>query len=229
MYTLRILRRTSRSKRLFIICFCLLGVGCITEHAKFRIVCLDTDVLNTALVAIHNIRCNPGKLYCIFCVSVFIIWRWSTKRWNNIRSQKKITFNRQPTSRLTCANSGKIILAAEPPSSEEKCRLVLSCHLFTPAEEYGKAIWSARKRLGRREEKWPVAVRFSFFLPLIHLELIKSFPSITAHTEKRPGRSLGKVTFPSLFFNSSIHSPREMPSPPLKIFPELAQVNLLAG
>ena len=59
MYTLRILRRTSRSKRLFTICFCLLGVGCITEHAKFRIVCLDTDVLNTALVAIHNIRCNP--------------------------------------------------------------------------------------------------------------------------------------------------------------------------
>ncbi|XP_073241599.1 P2X purinoceptor 7-like [Porites lutea] len=35
------------------------GVGCITEHAKFRIICLDTDVLNTALVAIHNIRCNP--------------------------------------------------------------------------------------------------------------------------------------------------------------------------
>ena len=30
-----------------------------------------------------------GKLYCIFCVSVFIIWRWSTRRWNNIRSQKK--------------------------------------------------------------------------------------------------------------------------------------------
>lgn len=59
MYTLRILRRPSRSKGLFIICFCLLGVGCITEHAKFRIVCLDTDVLNTALVAIHNIRCNP--------------------------------------------------------------------------------------------------------------------------------------------------------------------------
>ena len=42
-----------------IISFCLLGVGCITEHAKFGIVCLDTDVLNTALVAIHNIRCNP--------------------------------------------------------------------------------------------------------------------------------------------------------------------------
>ena len=40
------------------ICFCLSGVGCITEHAKFRTVCLDTDVLNTALVAIHNIRCN---------------------------------------------------------------------------------------------------------------------------------------------------------------------------
>ena len=59
MYTLRILRRTLRSKGLFIICFCQSGVGCITEHAKFRIVCLDTDVLNTALVAIHNIRCNP--------------------------------------------------------------------------------------------------------------------------------------------------------------------------
>ena len=42
-----------------IICFCLLGVGCITEHTKFGIVCLDTDVVNTALVAIHNIRCNP--------------------------------------------------------------------------------------------------------------------------------------------------------------------------
>ena len=35
------------------------GVECITDHAKFRIVCLDTDVLNTALVAIHNARCNP--------------------------------------------------------------------------------------------------------------------------------------------------------------------------
>ena len=31
--------------------FCLKGVDCITDHAKFRIVCLDTDVLNTA---IHN-------------------------------------------------------------------------------------------------------------------------------------------------------------------------------
>ena len=35
------------------------GVECITSHAKFRIVCLDTDVLHTALVAIHNARCNP--------------------------------------------------------------------------------------------------------------------------------------------------------------------------
>ena len=26
---------------------------------QFRIVCLDSDVLNTALVAVHNIRCNP--------------------------------------------------------------------------------------------------------------------------------------------------------------------------
>ena len=124
---------------------------------------------------------------------------------------------------------GKNYFGCGAAIQREKCRLVLSCHLFTPAKEYGKAIRSARKRLGRREETWPVAVRFSFFLPLIHLELIKSFPSITAHTEKRPGRSLGKVTFPSLFFNSSIHSPREMASPPPKIFPELAQVNLLAG
>ena len=29
------------------------------EHAKLRIVCFDTDVLNIALVAIHNIRSNP--------------------------------------------------------------------------------------------------------------------------------------------------------------------------
>ena len=35
------------------------GVECITDHAKFRIVCLDTDVLNTALVAINNARSNP--------------------------------------------------------------------------------------------------------------------------------------------------------------------------
>ena len=35
------------------------GVDCITEHAKFRIVCLDIDVLNTALIGIHNARCNP--------------------------------------------------------------------------------------------------------------------------------------------------------------------------
>ena len=30
------------------------GVVWITNHAKFRIVCLDTDVLNSALVLIHN-------------------------------------------------------------------------------------------------------------------------------------------------------------------------------
>ncbi|CAH3148908.1 unnamed protein product [Pocillopora meandrina] len=35
------------------------GVRCITEHPKFGIVCLDTDVLSTALVAIHNARLNP--------------------------------------------------------------------------------------------------------------------------------------------------------------------------
>ena len=37
----------------------LIGVRCITEHPKFGIVCLDTDVLSTALVAIHNARLNP--------------------------------------------------------------------------------------------------------------------------------------------------------------------------
>ena len=35
------------------------SVECITTHSKFRIVCLDIDVLHTALVAIHNARCNP--------------------------------------------------------------------------------------------------------------------------------------------------------------------------
>ena len=34
------------------------GVVWITNHAKFRIVCLNTDVLNSALVLIHNVRCN---------------------------------------------------------------------------------------------------------------------------------------------------------------------------
>ena len=37
----------------------LTGINCITEHPKFNIVCLDTDVLSTALVAIHNARNNP--------------------------------------------------------------------------------------------------------------------------------------------------------------------------
>ena len=36
----------------------LKGVDCITDHAKFRVVCLDTDVLHTALVALHNARFN---------------------------------------------------------------------------------------------------------------------------------------------------------------------------
>ena len=34
-------------------------IECITGHSKFRIVCLDIDMLHTALVAIHNARCNP--------------------------------------------------------------------------------------------------------------------------------------------------------------------------
>ena len=35
------------------------GFEYITDYAKFRIVCPDMDVLNTALVAIHNARCDP--------------------------------------------------------------------------------------------------------------------------------------------------------------------------
>ena len=65
LYIIRILTRTKsqkdyyRGQKDYYLFFFPLGFGCITEHAKFRIVCLDTDVLNTALVAIHNIRCNP--------------------------------------------------------------------------------------------------------------------------------------------------------------------------
>lgn len=39
--------------------FLTAGIECVTEHNKFEVVCLDTDVLNTALVGIHNARCNP--------------------------------------------------------------------------------------------------------------------------------------------------------------------------
>ena len=67
-------------------------------------------------------------------------------------------------------------------SIHNKDRLVPSRHLFILAKEYGKAIWRAQKRLGRREN--------SSFLPLIHRELTKSFPLITAHTEKRLDTSL---------------------------------------
>ena len=34
-------------------------IECITNHSKFRIVCPETDVLLTTLVAIKNARCNP--------------------------------------------------------------------------------------------------------------------------------------------------------------------------
>ena len=34
-------------------------IECITNHSKFRIVCLETDVLLTALVAINEAQCNP--------------------------------------------------------------------------------------------------------------------------------------------------------------------------
>ena len=67
-------------------------------------------------------------------------------------------------------------------SIHNKDRLVPSRHLFILAKEYGKAIWRAQRRLGRREN--------SSFLPLTHRELTKSFPLITAHTEKRLGTSL---------------------------------------
>ena len=45
--------------RLFSSFWVLKGVRCTTEHPKFGIVFLDTDVLSTALVAIHNARLNP--------------------------------------------------------------------------------------------------------------------------------------------------------------------------
>ncbi|KAK3744177.1 hypothetical protein QZH41_020568 [Actinostola sp. cb2023] len=35
------------------------GVDCITKQDKFEIVCLDSDVLKTALVSIHNVRSTP--------------------------------------------------------------------------------------------------------------------------------------------------------------------------
>jgi len=38
-------------------CFCCQELDAL--NAKFRIVCLDTDVLHTTLVAIHNACCNP--------------------------------------------------------------------------------------------------------------------------------------------------------------------------
>ena len=41
------------------VCYPRPGVRCITEHAKSSIVYLDMDMLNTAIVAIHNAHCNP--------------------------------------------------------------------------------------------------------------------------------------------------------------------------
>ena len=61
----------------FVFSRCLIGVGCITEHPKFGIVCLDTDVSSTALVAIHNARLNPipdpigRQVNCLF-LSYFV-------------------------------------------------------------------------------------------------------------------------------------------------------------
>ncbi|KAK3712869.1 hypothetical protein QZH41_016904, partial [Actinostola sp. cb2023] len=37
------------------------GVDCIIDHHKFAVVCLDHDVLKTALVAMHNSRCTPQQ------------------------------------------------------------------------------------------------------------------------------------------------------------------------
>ena len=34
-------------------------IECITNHSIFRIVCLETDVLFTALVGVNDARCNP--------------------------------------------------------------------------------------------------------------------------------------------------------------------------
>lgn len=52
-------RMTYLCLRLYICSVKSTGVVCNSNHTKFRIVYLDTDVLNTALLVIHNVRCNP--------------------------------------------------------------------------------------------------------------------------------------------------------------------------
>ena len=62
-----------------------IGVTCITSHLKFRIACLEKDVLQTAVVAIHHARLNPipdptgnqvSSLLTLGIVNwnVFVVW-----------------------------------------------------------------------------------------------------------------------------------------------------------
>ena len=66
-------------------------------------------------------------------------------------------------------------------------RLVPSRHFYLLTQRNMKGNFTPTKAL---EEKGGKALRFSSFIPLMHRELIKSFPLITAHTEKRLGTSL---------------------------------------
>ena len=66
-------------------------------------------------------------------------------------------------------------------------RLVPSRHFYLFSQRNMKGNLTRTKAL---EEEGGKALRFSSFIPLMHRELIKSFPLITAHTEKRLGTSL---------------------------------------
>ena len=66
-------------------------------------------------------------------------------------------------------------------------RLVPSRHFYLFSQRNMKGNFTRTKAL---EEEGGKALRFSSFIPLMHRELIKSFPLITAHTEKRLGTSL---------------------------------------
>ena len=66
-------------------------------------------------------------------------------------------------------------------------RLVPSRHFYLFSQRNMKGNVTRTKAL---EEEGGKALRFSSFLPLMHRELIKFFPLITAHTEKRLGTSL---------------------------------------
>ena len=57
-------------------------------------------------------------------------------------------------------------------------RLVPRRHLFILAKEYGKVIWRAQRRLGRREEKWRLADN--------QVKMAASFPAKSSSNKERP-------------------------------------------